>query len=343
MSLKWKSRNFLGSVVLDETVCSKVVDLLKTRLDLCDILNAAINIEDENEVAYEWRGFEWWELPAKPQTLKMLVLKKILKISYKTSSRTFYRLVDREATEEALRLTAVLSMNVQETEEIPIDLFDDVYGYEDVKQLFFKTLYGEKEDRVHFMMIGPPASAKSLFLFCLERLPKAKYALGSRASKAGLAEYLMNMEPRYLLVDEVDKMALQDYAILLSLCETGRVTEVIYEKMREVDLDTIVFASGNRLDGMPPEVISRFQVLHFHLYSAAEFEEIVVHVLTRRQVSTDLALYIAEKVSSELGSRDVRQALRVAKLAKNHSQVDEIIRTLSRYQKREDEPEEGIL
>jgi len=308
------------------------VDLLKKRGDLYEILDAAVKIEDENEVAYDWRGFEWWELPAKPQTLKMLVLKKILKISYKTSNRTYFRLVDREATEEALRLTAVLSMDVQgQTEEIPMDLFDDVYGYEDIKQLFFKTLYGEKEDRVHFMMIGPPASAKSLFLLCLEKLPKAKYALGSRSSKAGLAEYLMNVQPKYLLVDEVDKMAVQDYAILLSLCETGRITEVIYGKNREAQLDTIVFACGNRLDGIPPEVISRFQVFHFFPYSEAEFTEIVSHILTRRQVDPNLALYIAEKVWSDLGSKDVRQAIRVAKLAKTYSQVDGTVRILSRY------------
>ena len=328
---------------MDGAICSEVVDLLKTSPDLYEILNASINMEDENEVSYEWRGFEWWELPAKPQTLKMLVLKKILKISHKTSGRTYYRLVDRKATEEALRLTAVLSMDQnRQTEEIPMDLFDDVYGYEDIKQLFFKTLYGESEDRVHFMMIGPPASAKSLLLLCLEKLPKAKYALGSRSSKAGLAEYLMNVEPRYLLIDEVDKMPLQDYAILLSLCETGRVTEVIYGKMREVQLDTIVFACGNRLDEMPPEVVSRFQVLHFFPYSEAEFKEIVSHVLTRRQVSPDLALYIAQKVSSELESRDVRQAIRVARLAKNYSQVDSVVRTLLRYTKRRSGVEERI-
>ena len=41
------------------------------------------------------------------------------------------------------------------------------------------------------------------------------------------------------------------------------------------------------------------------------------------------------KVSSELGSRDVRQALRVAKLAKTYTQVDSVVRTLLRYTKRE--------
>ena len=316
---------------------NEVVDLLKTKPELYDSLNAALDIEDENELTSFWKGFEWYELPEKPQVLKMLVLKKILKVTSKTGGRTYYRLTDREATEEALRLTTLLIEGKNENTEmnqIPIDLLDDVVGYEDVKQLFFKTLLGESEDRVHFMMIGAPASAKSLFLFCLEKLSKAKYALGSRSSKAGLADYLISMEPRYLLIDEIDKMAVQDYAILLSLCETGRVTQVIHGKTHDIQLDTTVFACGNRLKGIPPEVISRFQVLHFLPYSETEFTEIVSHVLTRRQVTPDLALYIAQKVSSELGSRDVRQALRVAKLAKTYTQVDSIIRTLLRYTKR---------
>lgn len=327
---------------MNDAVCSEVVNMLKSRPDLYDLLCSAVNIEEENELGYAWKGFEWYDLPAQPQTLRMLVLKKVLKVSHKAGSRTYYRLADREAVEEALRLTTILMMDsgeasTDETDQIPIDLFDDVYGYEDVKQLFFKTLYGEKEDRVHFMMIGGPASAKSLLLFCLEKLPKAKYALGSRVSKAGLAEYLLTMEPKYLLIDEVDKMALKDYDVLLSLCETGRVTEVIHKKMREEQLDTIVFASGNRLDGIPEEVLSRFQVLHFPPYSETEFKEIVRHVLTRRQVAPEFALYIAEKVSSELGSRDVRQAIRLAKLAKSYTQVDSVIRTLLRYMKSEEE------
>jgi len=318
-------------ILLNRLSSSEVVELLKTRPELHDLLSSAVRMEEDNEVSYRWNGFEWYELPAHPQTLRMLVLKKVLKVNHKTGSRTYYRLSDREAVEEALRLVTILMMDSSETEEIPADLFDDVVGYEDVKQLFFKTIHGESEDRVHYMMIGAPASAKSLFLLCLEKLPKSKYVLGSRSSKAGLADYLISTEPTYLLIDEIDKMALKDYDVLLSLCETGRVTEVVYGKMREVQLDTIVFASGNRLNGIPPEVMSRFQVLHFHPYSETEFTQIVSHVLSRRQVAIDLALYIAKKVSSDLGSRDVRQAIRIAKLAKDYNQVDSVIRTLLRY------------
>lgn len=323
---------------MDEAVCCEVVDLLKVRPELYDPLNTAIKIHEEKEMETGWDGFEWFELPAKPQTLKGLVLKKILKVNKKTRNRTFYQLFDLAAVKEALKITAILMMdeNIHNSlaEDVPLDLFDDVMGYEDVKQLFFKSLFGEKEDKVHFLMVGPPASAKSLFLFCLEKLSASKYVLGSRTTKAGLGEYLISHQPRYLLVDEIDKMSGADYAILLSLCETGRVTEMVYGKTREVQLNTIVFASGNRLDGMPEEVISRFQALHFLPYSQTEFMRVVRHVLERRNMDPKLALYIGQQVSLVLGSRDVRQALRVAKLAKNRRQVDEIVRILSRYTKK---------
>lgn len=336
--MKVKRKASEGGCQLDESVCSEIVDILRERPELSGSLEAAVNMERENGVTAGWRGFEWYELPEKPQTLKMLVLRKILKITHKTREHTLYRLTDPEATYEALKLTTLFMEDIHneniESDEVPIDLFEDVVGYEDVKQLFLDTLYGEKENRVHFMMIGPPASAKSLFLFCLERLPKTKYVLGSRTSKAGLAEYLIENSPRYLLVDEIDKMDMQDYAVLLSLCEAGRVTETLHGKTRDICLDTTVFAACNRLKGIPEEVISRFQKLHFPTYTQQEYTEIVTHVLTRRSVDLDLALHIAEKVYFDLGSKDVRQALRVAKLAKDYVQVDSVIATLSRYTKR---------
>ena len=322
---------------MDEATCNVAVNLLKKQPDLYDPLYVAVSIHKEKQEQDDWMGFEWHELPVQPATLKRLVIEKIVKISHKTRNRTLYNLTDPTAIEQALKFTAIMMVQVQaentSTDQIPPDLFDDILGYEDLKTLFFKTITGTPEDRVHFLMIGPPASAKSLFLFCLEKLPQTKYVLGSRISRAGLADYLATNEPRFLLVDEIDKMVGPDYAILLSLCETGRVAEMLYGKTREVQLDTIVFAGGNRTDGMPPEVISRFQRLDFFPYSETEFMEVVNHVLTRRNVSPELATYIGQKVSSELNTRDVRQALRVSKLAKNTLEVDNLIRTLKRYMK----------
>ena len=41
-------------------------------------------------------------------------------------------------------------------------LFDDVIGYEDVKDVFERAVKAERP--VHLLLCGPPASAKSLFM-----------------------------------------------------------------------------------------------------------------------------------------------------------------------------------
>jgi hypothetical protein len=47
--------------------------------------------------------------------------------------------------------------------EIRQGLFDDIYGFLDVKDLFEMAIHAERP--VHLLLCGPPASAKSLFMF----------------------------------------------------------------------------------------------------------------------------------------------------------------------------------
>ena len=150
-------------------------------------------------------------------------------------------------------------------------------------------------------------------------------------SKAGLTEYLFTHQPKVLLLDEIDKLRGADYGVLLSLCETGRVSEMIYGKTREIPLDTIVFACANRLKGMPEEVLSRFQPLKFEPYTRESFINVVVNVLKRRGMEEGLALYIAEQVWDELESKDPRAAIRVARLAKTRAEVDRLVGILKKY------------
>jgi Holliday junction DNA helicase RuvB len=212
--------------------------------------------------------------------------------------------------------------------EIPNGLFDDIIGHEEAKNLFIKALQGE---RVHFLLIGPPASAKTLFLLCLERLPRTRYVLGSRMSKAGLTDYLITNRPRIILIDEIDKLCGPDYGVLLSLCETGRVTEMLYNRAREAMLETTVFACANTLKGIPPEVVSRFLVLFFKPYSQQEFFSIVENLLRRRGIDQETSMYIARKVWHDLGSRDPREAIRISRMGRTKEAVDQVISWLRKY------------
>ena len=86
---------------------------------------------------------------------------------------------------------------------------------------------------VHILLVGPTASAKTMFLSSLIHL-KNWTTDGTAYTRDGLIDYLFENKPRYLLVDEIDKMAAKDQAFLLNLLETGIVTETKYGKTRSV-------------------------------------------------------------------------------------------------------------
>jgi DNA polymerase III delta prime subunit len=124
----------------------------------------------------------------------------------------------------------------------------------------------------------------------------------------------------------------EDYAVLLSLCETGDVVEVKYGKTRRSKLLTWVFAAANYETKIPKEVLSRFQILRFPQYTEEQFLETAIGVLVRRvKVEESLARYISEKTYSKLGSGDVRQAIRIAKLSNCKGDVDKWVNMFTRY------------
>ena len=311
-----------------------VLGLLLDRPKLKETLERVVDYEEEHQFDehFETLGWEWDDLdpPISPQVLYRLFLRGVLKRPYKSIRHRGYLLANREAVKEALReLDAHANLPPEEeTFKVPWDLFDDVVGYEEAKELFLRAL---DVGQVHFLLVGPPSSAKTLFLLCLTRLPRSRYVLGSRMSKAGLTDYLFTHQPRVLLLDEIDKMHGEDYGVLLSLCQTGRVSEMIYGKTREVTLNTTVFGCANTLKGIPPEVISRFQVLKFKEYGREEFINVVENVLGRRGVESELALYIAKQVWDGLGVRDPREAIRVARLAKTREEVDLTVKWIKKY------------
>lgn len=309
------------------SVEGKILEAIRKRPEVKEILERALKLEESMKP--DDLGFEWYEVQAATSLLNKLVVDGTLKITLKTRSSTHYRLQDARATKTALQLVGEAQKIEEEPFVVPYDLFDDVVGYDDIKEVFLKAL---EVGKVHFLLKGPPASAKTLFLLCLEGLPRSRYVLGSRMSKAGLTEYLITYKPKVLLLDEFDKLNRPgDYGVVLSLCETGRVTEMIYGKTRDEQLDTIVFACCNRVKGIPEEVLSRFQPLKFEPYTRTQFINIVENVLKRRGMKEDLALYIAKAVWDGLESHDPRQAIRIARLAKTRKEVDRLLDIIKKY------------
>lgn len=323
---------------MDNTVYENTLSLL--------IRDSDGRIRDLLSRIVEWRrlhnkqvdgidGFEWYEVSGDPRTLNMLVTKCILEIVYKSNKSCFYRPRDLEAIEAALRDYSS-SKVVEEVEEIPSDIFEVIVGHADKKDILFRAITSKKP--LHVLLYGAVASAKSLFLEELSRLKNSYFVLGSRLSKAGLYEILLNVKPKYLIIDEIDKVDDQsNVSALLSLMQTGFVAEALYGRHRSAVLDTRVFAAANRIEKLPKELLSRFTILHFDEYSDREFLEVSTTVLsTREGVPKPIAEYIAKRVLYSLKSRDVRDCIKVARLALyklNEEEVDHIIGILSKQKK----------
>jgi replication-associated recombination protein RarA len=213
----------------------------------------------------------------------------------------------------------------------PEPLFESIVGYSDVKRLFQLSLSSEKP--VHLLLVGPPASAKTLFMVECMRLERSYFTLGSHSTKSGMIDYLFDKRPRYLIVDEIEHMPTKDQTALLSLMETGILAETKFQKTRNTHLKTWVFATSNATDRMLTPLLSRFVVLHFKQYSFGSFQEVCTHILGREGVTPDVAAEIAEAVWTKLKSKDIRDCIKIGRLAKTKEDVKWIAQTLRAYKR----------
>ncbi len=267
------------------------------------------DMEKEFKIGWSWRHVRVW-----PATLSRLFKDGYLENVFRSNSYTGYRM--SELGQKLVAGAESKEATIQETNEpIPADgLFGDIIGHDDVKELLKACLLAEKP--VHVLLAGPPALAKSLFLWDIERAAgeRAIWLVGSATSKAGLWDIVSEREPQILLIDELDKMNTADTAALLSMMEGGRLVRA--KRGRELNLHNQlrVVAASNRLSMLSPELKSRFAIKMLSAYSREDFLTVVRGVLASRE---NLSQEIADEIARQLDGRthDVRDAIRVARLA----------------------------
>ena len=202
-------------------------------------------------------------------------------------------------------------------------LFGKIYGYDDVKRLFRMTL--ESNHSCPVLLTGPPASAKTLFLQSLMKLKDSHFIDCSNATKSGVVDYVFDKKPKYLLLDELDKLSRKDQTFLLNLMETGIVSETKYNKTRKMELKTSVFATSNSVEKIIGPLLSRFFIVKLQAYTYEQFYEITVRLLTSDLYSVDeeIAKTAAEAVWNT--SRNIRDTIKIAKMAKSMEDVDWVV------------------
>jgi Holliday junction DNA helicase RuvB len=200
--------------------------------------------------------------------------------------------------------------------------FDGIVGYDNIKRLFKIVL--ESESTTHILLTGPPASAKTMFLqSLLQHLKKSYFIDGGNATKAGIIDYLFENRPRYLLVDEIDKLEPKDRTFLLNLLETGILTETKYGKTREKQMETSVFATCNDPRKLSSPLQSRFFVVEIESYTYNEFHQITARLLHHHG---KISRTIADAVW--FTSRNLRDCVRIGKLARSEEDVNFLVSML---------------
>jgi len=118
--------------------------------------------------------------------------------------------------------------------------------------------------------------------------------LATNIAAAGLSDILLVCEPRFILTDEVERLAPEHIGVLNSLVATGIVSETRHGKTMELELDTRVFAAGTKVGKLPQDLLSRFTKVHFAPHSEREFIEVSQKLLTGREnIGIENTEYIA--------------------------------------------------
>lgn len=296
------------------------------------LLESIIEWEKSHPPKNEFDGFAWYDVFGDARTLNSLVTRRILKVVFKSNKYCAYRALDVNAIEKALADFEGSFQQEETSTVIPPDLFSVIVGHDEKKEIILRSLQSERP--VHVLLWGSVASAKTLMLEELKRLPQSRFVLGSSLTRAGIFDVLFNERPKYLIIDELEKIEKEEnLAALLSLMERGVVTETKYRRHRTIRLKTWVFASANEINRLPKELLSRFFLLRFRDYTPDEFREVAVTVLSQREgIGESLAVYIAEKILNDVGSRDVRDAIKCARLLKEKTKedVDRVIDIMKR-------------
>jgi holliday junction DNA helicase RuvB len=206
--------------------------------------------------------------------------------------------------------------------------FEEIVGHNDIKQIFVKAMGSKKP--VHLLLLGQPASAKTMFLTEISRHQKDSYfVVGSNTTKAGLVNQLFERRPRFLLIDELEKMSITDQTALLHLMETGIISETKFNKTRQMELTSWIFATANSCHKIIEPLLSRFAILEMPEYTFEEFTEIALVRLKKENVDESLAIIIADKVWSQL-SKDVRDVIKVGRLASSSEEVCFVVKMLKK-------------
>jgi MoxR-like ATPase len=178
------------------------------------------------------------------------------------------------------------------------------------------------------LFIGPPASAKTLFLLGILKSKSGVYFDGSNTTNR-ILDVLEEKRPKIICIDELDKMPNQFQEKLLNFMESGHVKVDQMRKKYDFKIKGAkVFATCNEIAKLSRPLQSRFRRLHLPAYSEEQFLEVSVNVLPKLKI----AHVIGKAVWEQRG--DIRDVISIGKLVRKNDgpeEVGQVLATMIKY------------
>src|SRR5215469_10058561 len=204
--------------------------------------------------------------------------------------------------------------------------FINIQGYDDIKDLVKRAL--DAEDNCNLLFVGPPASAKTLFLLGILEYKKGVYFDGSNTTNR-ILDVLKEKRPKIICLDELDKMPRQFQEKLLNFMESGHIKVDQMRKQYDFKIKGAkVFAACNEITRLSRPLQSRFRRLHLPQYTEEQFLEVSVKVLPKLKI----AQVIGKAVWDQRG--DIRDVISIGKLVRKSDgpeEVEQILSTMIKY------------
>lgn len=320
--------------MMQEQLKEQIHELLDDKPEYLSALVKILNHEED--IPEDDRGWTWKDVGVRAQRLNHLVTKDVIKVTYDSSSKTRYRLredVDLEGILKEYRTPD--EKNDTFDYKIPDNIFDVIVGYEEIKKRFRRSLES-RSVRQSILLVGPRASAKSVFLDEVRRIEGTKQISGGSVSPAGFENAVME-RPNFIIIDEFDEVDGDVYSVLLNyqdpkmdftITKAGKNATITPEQKAPI------FASANRVKRISEPNLDRFWRFFFRKYKEDEFEKICVNILPRDyELNADVARYIAETLYDLPTDTSVRDAERIAEVCRSKDEVDDEVKVMRQYSK----------
>jgi MoxR-like ATPase len=204
--------------------------------------------------------------------------------------------------------------------------FNNIQGYDDIKDVVRRVL--DAEYNYNLLLIGPPASAKTLFLLGILESRKGVYFDGSNTTNR-ILDVLDEKRPKIICIDELDKMSRQFQEKLLNFMESGHIKVEQMRKQYDFKIKGVkVFAACNKITKLSEPLQSRFRCLHLPAYTEEQFLEVSAKVLPKLKI----AKVIGKAVRDQKG--DIRDVISIGRLVRKNDgpeEVEQIISTMTKY------------